>query len=198
MGLLVMIHAHAQDSIVTMPKPRPLRTCMVKTENGMKQMYYFHKAGKASIGTGKYGQAAIDTTVSGRFVIPDSVLDTTGKMIPVKRISRAAFANCSKLTEVVMPEYIEDIGDQAFYNCSSLRYLKLPPKLEVIYPYAFRGCSSLSIIRLTSSKSPSVYDNIFDQETLNHATLFIPFGTSKRYADSFIWGLFLYRMELPE
>ena len=193
-----MINVHAQDSIITLPKIPPQRTCMVQTENGMKQMYYFHKGGKASIGTGKYGQAAIDTTVSGRFVIPDSVLDTTGKMIPVKRISRAAFAHCSKLTEVVMPDYIEDIGDQAFYDCSSLRYLKLPPKLEVIYPYAFRGCSSLSIIQLTSPKGPAVYDNIFDQETLNHATLFIPFGTSKRYADSFIWGLFLYRMELPE
>ena len=86
-----MINVHAQDSIITLPKIPPQRTCIVQTENGMKQMYYFHKGGKASIGTGKYGQAAIDTTVSGRFVIPDSVLDTTGKMIPVKRIARAAF-----------------------------------------------------------------------------------------------------------
>ena len=158
------------------------------------QAYSLHGR-RAIVGSNKYGQTAVDSTVAGRIVLPDSVTDGKGHRRMVWAIGRHAFANCTGITEMVLPRGLEDIGDQAFYGCSALCEINLPQSLKVIYPFAFRGCQRLSIIRVECRKRPAVYDNIFDQYTLDTATLFLPPGTADSYANSLVFGMFHYSME---
>ena len=196
LGWLVSIVGLAQDAMLRIDD---LFTATIETDAGPLQMTFrVLKNGVVEPGIGQYGQAAIDTTTAGRIVLPDSVTDPNGLRRKVTRIGRQAFAHCSRLTEVVMPQDLIIIGDQAFYGCSSLRTLTLPPKLQTIYPYAFRGCSSLSLIRVECRKQPVVYDSIFDLQTFDRATLFIPAGTTASYTNSLVWGMFLYRMEMMD
>lgn len=95
----------------------------------------------------------------------------------------------------MVPDSLLEIGDQAFVGCTRLREITLPKALRVIYPFAFRDCVQLSIIKLHATNRPAVYDNIFDHQTLNRATLIIPAGTTLLYSNSLVWGMFHYRME---
>lgn len=41
-------------------------------------------------------------------------------LAPIKAIGDYAFQNCSKLEEIVIPDFVDSIGINAFYNCSAL------------------------------------------------------------------------------
>lgn len=56
-----------------------------------------------------------------------------------------------EISEVTIPEGIEEIGDLAFYNCNNLKRVKLPKSLRRIGRSAFEGCSSLKKIILPSN-----------------------------------------------
>ena len=151
------------------------------------------------VGYREYGRCAIDTLTAGRIVLPDSVTDDEGQRRHVWALGRQAFAHCSHVTEVVMPDDMQEIGDQAFYGCTALREVTLPLALRVIYPFAFRGCSSLSIVRVkVPTKQFGIYDNVFDQQTLDRATLIVPTGTIEQYSESLVFGMFRYRTEAFE
>jgi hypothetical protein len=55
-------------------------------------------------------------------------------------VEASAFANCTKLTDVILNSGIESIGDYAFYNCTSLSSsLKFPKSLKVIGMSSFEN-----------------------------------------------------------
>ena len=62
---------------------------------------------------------------------------------PVTSISEEAFAWCSNLTSVVLPDTVTSIGSRAFYNCSSLVRIDLSDSVTSIESHAFENCSSL-------------------------------------------------------
>ena len=68
-------------------------------------------------------------------------------------IPSATFNECSSLTTVKLPPYIERIDDFAFNNCRSLTSINFPTSLLVINYYAFSGCSSLRSIDLSDCKT---------------------------------------------
>lgn len=150
------------------------------------------------LGTGVYGEPLIDTTTVGRVVIPQAVWDPEGNCYLVRGICRQAFAHCRHLTEVVINDSTQMIGDQSFLGCESLRKIVLPPALLSIYPCAFRGCSRLRVVQLRSKKNPYIYSDIFDSQTVDFGTLFIPAGTTSIYCDSQVWGVFRHRLESIE
>ena len=59
-----------------------------------------------------------------------------------------AFAACTELTDVVLPDGIKGIGFGAFESCSALETIKLPSSLVSIGNNAFDGCSSLASVTL--------------------------------------------------
>ena len=67
-------------------------------------------------------------------------------------IPSATFNECSSLTTVKLPPYLERIDDHAFMNCRSLRNISFPTSLLVINYNAFNGCSSLRSIDLSNCK----------------------------------------------
>ena len=108
------------------------------------------------------------TSASGAITIP-SKLDN----YPVTAIGSEAFANCSKITSVTMPDSITTIGswafgncsgltdivlsanlttlaEKAFYQCSALKSITIPNKVTKINPFTFYSCTNLSSVTLGS------------------------------------------------
>ncbi len=62
----------------------------------------------------------------------------------VKIIRVYAFERCDGITEIRLPESLEEIGTAAFAGCTGLKRLELPDSLQTIYIDAFSGCSGLT------------------------------------------------------
>ncbi len=73
----------------------------------------------------------------------------------VKTIGNGAFAFCSKLAKVIIPEgsSLETIGQYSFYGCTNLETVEIPSesKLNTIDDSAFYVCLKLSKIKLPAS-----------------------------------------------
>ena len=60
------------------------------------------------------------------------------------------YLNGEKLTDLVIPDGVTDIGGYAFYGCTSLESIVIPDSVTDIGEYAFYGCTSLEY---------NIYDN---------------------------------------
>lgn len=74
----------------------------------------------------------------------------------------SAFAGCSSLTSMSIPNNVTFIGAGAFTDCASLKIVKLSDGIKVIPYGCFAGCSSLETLYLPSSldsiKNSSFYN----------------------------------------
>ncbi len=77
---------------------------------------------------------------SGSFAIPSGV----------KVIGQSAFAWCSNLTGLTIPDGVEKIGERAFDN-SGIASLELPDSVTVIENNALINCSSLTSLKLSAN-----------------------------------------------
>ena len=86
-------------------------------------------------------------------IMPDSVIGGSGvfecRGLKYVRISSGikkleSFKYLDSLEEVVIPEGVEEIGEDCFYDCKSLKKVTLPSTLKKIYAHAFDGCTSLT------------------------------------------------------
>ncbi|MGP1612593.1 MAG: leucine-rich repeat domain-containing protein [Catonella sp.] len=66
-------------------------------------------------------------------------------------IADYAFKEHRELTEVNLPENIEEVGNNAFYNCRNLLKFTFFDKAESFGDGAFRNCTKLDYIGLNSS-----------------------------------------------
>lgn len=95
-----------------------------------------------TVSDGEATITACDTSVSGTLFIP-SVLDG----YPVTGIGSYAFANCSGLTYIMIPDSITTIGASAFSECSGLEEITLFGSVTVIENAAFDGCTGLTDVQ---------------------------------------------------
>ena len=68
-----------------------------------------------------------------------------------KMIGVRAFQDCVHLTEIILPDSIQEFGDYAFYNCTNLKEMKLPKSLQTIGEFAFSDCDSLQELVIPAS-----------------------------------------------
>ena len=66
----------------------------------------------------------------------------------VTAIYSLAFWRCSSLTSVTLPDGVTSIGSYAFNECSNLSSINIPNGVTTIGDYAFQYCSSLTSITL--------------------------------------------------
>ena len=83
--------------------------------------------------------------VSGSVIIPSVAIDNDVEYT-VTEIGRFAFADCSGLTSVEIPNSVTKIGNYAFRDCTSLKEVILSPSVETIGESAFAGDSTLASI----------------------------------------------------
>ena len=69
----------------------------------------------------------------------------------VTEIFYRAFDDCSRLTQIVMGNNVEEIGDYAFAGCKNLTNIKLPNSLSDAGYRAFSECTRLEEITLPAS-----------------------------------------------
>ncbi len=58
------------------------------------------------------------------------------------RIEEDAFS-CCELTEIILPDSVQETGANLFCNSTKLEHVKLPSGLKQLSPFMFCGCSSL-------------------------------------------------------
>jgi len=89
-----------------------------------------------------------------------------------KFIYGAAFYNCTKLTEITIPQGVLHIGQRAFAECEKLKAITIPEGVLSLGESAFRGCKALTDISVPNSIAqfglgvafycPEIEYNIYD------------------------------------
>ena len=88
--------------------------------------------------------------VSGDVVIPSSVT-RNGTTYSVDSIGFAAFAYCSDLTSVIIPNSVTSTGNSVFYECSNLTSVTIPNSVTSIGYATFAYCSGLTSVTIPNS-----------------------------------------------
>ncbi len=71
-------------------------------------------------------------------------------VVPQGTLTIGSFANCERITSVVLPDGVTDIYGAAFSGCTNMTEINLPDSVTHISYCAFDGCSSLETIKLPS------------------------------------------------
>lgn len=77
----------------------------------------------------------------------------------IKKIENETFFGCSGITELVLPNTIEEIGTMSFFSCNGITELALPNSIKEIGVMAFFSC--INIISLHLNKSIDIRDFAF-------------------------------------
>ena len=89
----------------------------------------------------------------------------------VEQIDWGAFSNCSGLTSVVIPNSVTSIGGNVFENCSGLTYVTIGNSVTSIGSLAFRNCSSLTSITIPNSVTSIESRTFYNCSSLNSVTI---------------------------
>ena len=111
----------------------------------------------------------------------------------VTLIGSEAFADCTALTEVIIPDSVTEIWTAAFGGCSSLTSVKLPDSLTEISPFLFESCPITEIT--LPSEAKSIGDGAFEDCRLT--SISIPSKVSTISAWAFC-GCPLTEVTVPE
>lgn len=95
--------------------------------------YEFNEAGGITL-THYMGEATV-------VVIPTTI---DGKKVTILR--KGCFGNNDRITKVVCPEFLEEIGEQAFVNCYGLEEIVLNDGLKSVGAHAFLNCQLKEVI----------------------------------------------------
>jgi hypothetical protein len=69
----------------------------------------------------------------------------------VSNIGSYSFNSCSNLTSITIPDSVTSIRDLAFRNCTSLTNVTIPDSVTIIDNYAFADCTSLISVTIGNS-----------------------------------------------
>ena len=89
----------------------------------------------------------------------------------VTSIGDGAFADCSYLTSITIPNSVTSIGGDAFVGCSSLTSITIPNSVTSIGIEAFEGCSSLTSITIPNSVTSIGYGTFYGCSGLTSVTI---------------------------
>jgi len=111
-----------------------------ETVNGVEWKFVVNN-GSAIICDQDKMDSAISKDVKGNILVPSHL----GGM-PVRKIGKYAFYECTNLVSISIPEGITNVSASVFSGCRSLRHIELPQSIEVIGPAAFRDCVNLKSV----------------------------------------------------
>ena len=107
---------------------------------------YYKKLSESEVAVTRKGEGHQNSNVYvGDLVLPASI-NREGIEYKVTSIRANAFEQCWKLTSLVIPDGVTEIGDFAFSGCVALKSVKFPDSLHKFGMCAFFGCIALSSI----------------------------------------------------
>lgn len=91
----------------------------------------------------------------------------TNVVIPdtVQQVDPAVFQNCTKLVSVKLPAGLAEIDQYMFANCISMQHVDMPDTITKINIYAFHNCTSLTSLALPkglTSLSVGCFDKCYN------------------------------------
>ncbi len=95
------------------------------------------------------GSGVILTKCTNALILDENVVipatyDKDNVRYSVVGIGALAFANCTNMKTLVIPEGVKTIGARAFENCTSLVSVNIPRTLVSCESDAFNGCASVT------------------------------------------------------
>lgn len=123
-------------------------------------IYYLKNGNEATVTFRGTSSNQYSNEYSGEVIIPGTVAfnDTT---YFVTSIGSNAFADCTGLTNVTIPNSVTDIGEYAFVSCTGLTSITIPNSVKIIGNSAFAGCTGLICIEIPNSVT-SIEEFTFD------------------------------------
>ncbi len=110
--------------------------------------------------------------------IPASVT-YNGTTYSVTSIGEGAFAYCSSLTSVTIPNSVTSIGEYAFRDCSGLTSVTIPNSVTSIGIWAFYGCSGLTSVTIPNSVTSIGNQAFYNCSSLT--SIYVPCGEMERF-----------------
>lgn len=104
-------------------------------------------------------------------------------------IGSGAFAGCSNLSSIILPDSVYSIGDDAFNYCTALMSIILPDSVSYIGSGAFNGCSGLISISSYAINPPSLGTWVFNDVPKN-IPLCVPNESKEKYLVAEQWNEF--------
>lgn len=92
--------------------------------------------------------------------------DSLAKSSSIKGIGVRAFGNCTSLERLDLSAQsgLEVMGARTFEGCVNLTNIKLPENLQQIPDYCFEGCDALSIVQLGGDAVVELGDRVFGEK----------------------------------
>lgn len=106
------------------------------------------------------GKMAVLPSTTGSVTIPNSV-NYNHSTYYVKEINEWAFASCSNITSISIPEGVVSIGEEAFLGCTNLSHIYIPQSVRTIGDDAFSDCSSLESVSFSGSLLETLGGGVF-------------------------------------
>ena len=88
-----------------------------------------------------------------------------------KRIAQSAFADCTGITSVTIPDSVIIIGNRAFENCTGLISITIPNSVTDIYTGAFENCTGLTSVTIPDGVTYIGYEAFKDCTGLTSVTI---------------------------
>ena len=106
---------------------------------------------------------------TGEVFIPSTVINE-GTTYQVTRIGKNAFAYCSDLTLIGIPEGVTEIAQNGFTGCSKLENIDLPNSLVKIGNFAFYGCLTFNTFHFPRNLAEIGYDTFQNCRNIQYFT----------------------------
>lgn len=149
-------------------------------------IYYDINADEATVTVTNETGDSSGRSYSGEVIIPQSVAYNK-KTYSVTSIGDEAFAYCSELASVMIPNSVSTIGDYAFAYCNGLTSVTIGNSVTSIGNYAFVLCNGLESIKSYATIPPAIEANTFSSY---NATLYVPVGCGSAYRKAEHWANF--------
>ena len=124
-------------------------------------------------GTGMILTKCANSLIFEENVVIPAAVDKDNVRYQVVGIGALAFANCTNMKTLTIPEGVKTIGTRAFENCTSLISVNIPKTLISCESDAFNGCASVTancykanyMFIATFALDSNVKVNVLDKET---------------------------------